>query len=120
MYDRLSACFCHHLIVRAWCTAQSHECWRCTDIRDDDLVRLILHVGDITIDQLRRRLVCSVCRRKSHNIQVVHSSTTTEHRSPRQLPPEAKKKIAADQVARGIAAVTDARQEIRDGKPFRF
>jgi hypothetical protein len=39
---------------------------------------------------------------------------------PRDLPPEAKKKILADAIARGTAAVNAARQEIRDGKPMRL
>lgn len=76
--DHLSECFCEHQIVRAWCIAQGPVWWRCTDIRDDDLVGLILRVGDIRIDELRRRLVGSVCRRKSHDLQVIHSSTTAQ------------------------------------------
>lgn len=116
-YDTLSDCWASHVDVMAICEVEAHRCYRSATL---DLVALIVRHGDLTIDQLRRRLVCQVCGRRSYRLQVLHQPGPVGSRPPRELPAELRKKLVTDAVGRGMAAVADARAEIRDGKPMRL
>jgi hypothetical protein len=116
-YDTLSACWCQHVDVVAICEIEAHRCYRSSTL---DLVALILKHGDLSIGDVRRRLICRVCGRRSCRLQIHHQSGPVGSRPPRELPPEARKRITAGRIALGMAAVADARAEIRAGKPMRF
>jgi hypothetical protein len=116
-YDTLADCYCVHIDVVAICEAEAHRCYRSAPL---DLVALILKHGDLSIGDVRRRLICKVCGRRSYRVQILHQAGPGNSKPPRELPPVALKKVLADAVARGTAAVNEARAEIRDGKPMRL
>lgn len=113
--ETLADCYCNRFNLWACCQVRSHECYRDAKL---DLIATILKHGDIPLSEVRRRLVCKVCGRRSYRIQIVPEGGL--HAPQRELPVEARKKIIADAIARGTAAVNAARQELRDGKPMRF
>jgi hypothetical protein len=116
-YDTLSACYCSHVDVMAWCHIEPQSCWRYATL---DLIALIFRHGDLAIDDVRRRLICKVCGRRSYSLQVVHQPGPIGERARRELLSEVRKKLIADRIARGMSAVADVRAVIRAGKPMRF
>jgi hypothetical protein len=89
----LAACYRNRFEVYAICEVQAHRCYRSTKL---DLVPLIVRHGDVPICELRRRLKCAVCGRRSHRIQVVPEGLNLPRR---ELPPAALKRVTADAVA---------------------
>lgn len=116
-YDTLSACWRQHVDIVAICEVEAHQCYRSATL---DLVALIVEHGDLAVDELRGRLVCKVCRRRSFRLQIHHQPGPIGPRPPREVPPAARKKVLADAIARGMDAIADARAEIRDGNPMRL
>jgi hypothetical protein len=113
----LADCYCGHVDVIAICEVEAHRCYRSAVL---DLVALMLKHGDLSLDALRERLVCKLCRRRSFRLQVIHKQTPDGRLARRDLPPEVRKKILADKVARACAAIDDIRADIRNSKPIRL
>jgi hypothetical protein len=63
--DALSDCWAAHIGVAAICQVEAHRCYWSAAF---DLIALILKHGDVPISDLRHRLVCQVCERRSFRL----------------------------------------------------
>jgi hypothetical protein len=97
-YDTLADCYRSHVDVVAICEVEAHRCYRSATL---DLVALILKHGDLSLSDLRGRLVCKVCGRRSYRLKILHQAGPGNSKPPRELPPAAKKRLLANAIARG-------------------
>jgi hypothetical protein len=92
----LSGMYADRIDLWVYCNSEPTACSRSAKI---DLVAMILRHGDLEAPELRRRLKCQACG--SRDISLSMSAPGGAHRPPRELPFEAKEKIAADAMADG-------------------
>lgn len=78
----LSDCYCSHVEVWAWCEIDAAKCYRGTNL---DLPALIARYGDIEVREIKRRLTCTFCERRSGSIRLVSDGIPFKTR--RELPP---------------------------------